>query len=88
MKKWPVRLTIGAKTLELGDGEFILEGLESQGVEMSADCRNGVCGACMTRCTGKVEWATDSHCLSEDMIECGYILSCICRIKGPLEIDE
>lgn len=79
---------IGNTTVELNDGDFILEGLESLGVEMSADCRNGVCGACMTRCTGPVEWATSEHCLSEDMIECGYILSCICRVKGPLQIDE
>ncbi len=87
-KTWPVEFLLSGCTLEIEDGAFILEAAEAQGIEMEADCRNGVCGACMSQCEGQVEFATDQHILSDQDISTGRILTCICRVRGPLKLEE
>ena len=86
--KWPIKFTLSERTLELEEGSYILEEAERRGIEMDADCREGVCGTCATRAQGEVEFATDEHCLSKEQREMGWILTCICKVKGPLTLEE
>jgi|GEM_PF-1072957 len=87
-EKFPVHFTLSQKTLELEEGVYLLEEAERNGIEMEADCREGVCGACATKANGRVEFATDQHCLSREQIEAGWILTCISKVKGPITLEE
>ena len=88
MTKVPVTFIYSGQTLELNKGDYILEAAEEAGIEMISDCRNGSCGTCVTMAEGEVEWATSEHCLSDEQVAEGHILTCVCKIKGPLFLEE
>lgn len=88
VKKYPVHFTISQKIVEMEEGSYILEEAEKHGIEMSADCREGVCGACATRAQGSICFATSEHCLSKEQQNLGWILTCICKVQGPITIEE
>ncbi len=75
-------------TVEIPDGAYLLESAEAAGVKMVADCREGLCGVCMTHAKGQVDFATEDHCLSPEQVAKGRILTCIAKVRGPLEIEE
>lgn len=85
---FPVKFKLSERTLDIKKGEYILEAAEEAGIEMEWGCRQGVCGACSTQAVGKVLWPDIDHCLSKKQLEEGWILTCICKVDGPLEIDE
>lgn len=86
--KFPITFIYSGRTIDIDEGEYLLEAAEEAGIEMDSDCRNGSCGTCATIADGIVEWATDEHCLTEEQVESGLILSCICKIAGPLSVEE
>ena len=88
MAKFPITFIYSGKTVEIEEGEYLLEAAEDAGIEMMADCRNGSCGTCSTNADGEVEWATTEHCLSDEQIAEGLILTCVCKVKGPLSLEE
>lgn len=88
INKFPVTFIYSGMTIELEEGEYLLEAAEAAGIEMSSDCRNGSCGTCATMADGIVEWATDQHCLSAEQVANGMILTCVCKVVGPLSIEE
>ena len=88
MCKVPITFIYSGKTVEFEEGDYLLEAAEDAGIEMISDCRNGSCGTCATTAEGEVEWATTDHCLSDEQVAEGLILTCICRVKGPLMLEE
>ncbi|MCJ8346773.1 2Fe-2S iron-sulfur cluster binding domain-containing protein [bacterium] len=74
------------ETFELEEGTYILEGLQKLGMGLPFDCGSGYCGSCLALVQGSVEWASETHCLTQDEIDQGYILPCICKMKEPLKV--
>lgn len=66
------------------DKKTLLEHLESQGVQVEYQCREGYCGSCRLKLVcGKVDWLTQP--LAFHMPD--EILPCCCRAVGEIEID-
>lgn len=86
--RYKVEFTLSNKTIEVEEGAYLLDEAVRAGIEMESDCRQGVCGICITTVRGKVEWATEAHCLGEELTETGHVLSCIARVKSDLKVDE
>ncbi|PCJ21519.1 MAG: hypothetical protein COB02_02685 [Candidatus Cloacimonadota bacterium] len=76
------------ESFELEEGSYILESLQQLGVDLPFDCCSGFCGACLMQVEGDVTWASESHCLTQDEVDKGFILSCICKIKESIKVVE
>lgn len=87
-KKYPVHFTVSDKIIDMAEGAYLLEEAEKNGIEMDADCREGVCGTCATKATGSFCFATTEHCLSPEQQRLGWILTCICKVQGPISVEE
>lgn len=71
-------------------GSSILESAEASGLSLPFGCRQGMCGACKQQMTkGDIirDDQYDDSILSDDERKQGYILCCIARPAGDLELD-
>jgi len=67
------------------NNQSLLEEMESSGLEVEYNCRDGHCGAC--RCelvSGEVEYIG----FAMAFIQPNEILPCICRAKTALKLDK
>ncbi|WP_052675522.1 2Fe-2S iron-sulfur cluster-binding protein [Agrobacterium arsenijevicii] len=68
-------------------GQTILEAAEANGVNLTHSCRAGVCGACKMRAvSGEVEM-DGGHCLSNDDLADGLVLTCVGRARGEVVLS-
>ena len=68
-------------------GKTLLEVAESYGVDIPFGCRQGRCGACVTRLLeGDVEMDIEDGLASSDRAE-GRILMCVARPSGDVRVD-
>ena len=73
------------KTMEVEEGESILEKALDEGMDVPHDCKLGVCMTCPARLiSGSVDQSDGM--LSEDVIERGYALLCVSYPKSDCEI--
>ncbi len=74
-------------SLEVPDGENILQYFEKNGEQLPFSCRNGCC----TTCAVKIIFGTIDQSqgigLSKQMQEKGYGLLCIAIANGPAELE-
>lgn len=71
------------------NGETILESAESNGLTLPFSCRQGICGTCRTiKISGAIQQdGYNDDVLSDDDKKAGYILLCIGKPIGPIEVD-
>ena len=66
----------------------VLEAAESAGLSLPYGCRAGACGACQQKMLkGEVQTDYGSVALTDEDQQEGYILCCVCVVKGDVEID-
>lgn len=67
----------------IGPGERVLAAARRAGLDPPFSCEEGYCSCCMAKLTaGKVEMATND-CLTPDLLEEGWVLTCQSRCLGP-----
>lgn len=67
------------KLINTRTGESVLEALLREGIEVSFNCKAGICHSCMMQ---KIEGylpASSQVDLNQEYIEKGYFLACQCR---------
>lgn len=76
-----------SNTHALNNGGTILECAEKAGLQLEYGCRQGVCGICkLIKRQGTVEHYDDST-LTDDERKRGYILACVAKADGNIEVE-
>ena len=77
-------------TIELGQGQTLLEAALANGIAYPHDCTVGTCASCKTRLKeGRVREATPfGYTLSKEELEAGYILACQAFPRDELTVVE
>jgi p-cymene monooxygenase electron transfer component len=77
-------------TIELGQGQTLLEAALANGIAYPHDCTVGTCASCKTRLKqGKVREATPfGYTLSREELDAGYILACQAFPRDELTVVE
>ena len=77
-------------TIELGQGQTLLEAALAHGIAYPHDCTVGTCASCKTRLKqGKVREATPfGYTLSREELDAGYILACQAFPRDELTVVE
>lgn len=74
------------ETLEVAEDQTILEVALEQGIELSHDCKMGVCMTCPAKLvSGRVDQTAGM--LDEDVQEKGYALLCVAQPQSDCEVQ-
>ncbi|HEU5073328.1 MAG TPA: 2Fe-2S iron-sulfur cluster binding domain-containing protein [Polyangiaceae bacterium] len=76
------------RSLELRDGESVLECLERSGEQIPSSCRSGVCQSCLMRATSGEVPPESQRGLKQTLVSHGYLLACACRPTSDLELTD
>lgn len=72
-------------TIEVGEGQSLLQSLLDNGITMDYSCEGGVCGTCVVPLvSGEVEHL-DEFLMDDEMDS--QIITCVSRGEGEIEID-
>ena len=74
-------------SMDVPDGENILQYFESHGEKLPFSCRNGCCTTCSVRITSGTFNQTEGIGLSKQMQDNGYGLLCIAKASAPAEME-
>lgn len=75
------------QTINVEEGEYIIEAAEKQGVEMPYSCRAGTCSTCLGRLLSGQITQPEQKTLDEEQLSKGYILTCVSQPLSDLEIE-
>lgn len=79
-------ITFEGSTIELAEGETVLDGLLRQGRAVAYGCRSGVCQACMLEVAGETDVTAAQRGLTAAQKRLRYFLSCQCRPTADLDV--
>ena len=72
-------------TIEVGEGQSLLQSLLDNGISMDYSCEGGVCGTCVVPLvSGEVEHMDEF--LMDDEMDSQFI-TCVSRGEGEIQID-
>lgn len=76
------------RSLELRDGESVLECLERCGERVPSSCRSGVCQSCLMQATAGDVPPESQKGLKATLVSRGFLLACTCRPTSDLELRD
>ena len=76
------------RSLDLYDGESVLECLERSGEQIPSSCRSGVCQSCLMQATSGDVPPESQKGLKPALASRGYLLACACRPTTDLELTH
>lgn len=74
-------------TRTVPEDNYILQSLESEGVELPFSCRNGACTACAVRVISGDLYQPEAMGLSPDLQKEGYALLCVSYPRSNLVVE-
>ena len=78
------RIAFAEHSVQVREGETVLDALLRQGVDVPFSCKGGSCLTCLMQCTEGQVAASAQAGLSEDLQRKHYLLPCQCRPVGDL----
>ena len=79
-------ITFQGKTYSCSSSELLLDGINSQGGNLSYGCRGGLCQACMVKAIKGAPPVAAQAGIKPALQEKGYFLSCLCKPESDMEI--
>jgi len=76
------------RSLDLRDGESVLECLERSGEQIPSSCRSGVCQSCLMQATSGDVPPESQKGLKPTLASRGYLLACACRPTTDLDLAD
>lgn len=81
-------MTVGDRSVAIGEGQTVLEALESEQLPIFAACRSGVCGSCRCKSSDPTKvTSTAALALPPEDVEQGYFLACASTLSGDVEVS-
>lgn len=81
-----MHVRFAGRSLEVLSGETVLECIERHGLAVPSFCRSGICQSCMVKATAGHIPAAAQLGLKLAWKQQGYLLACVCRPVGDLDI--
>ncbi|MCB9744350.1 MAG: 2Fe-2S iron-sulfur cluster binding domain-containing protein [Alphaproteobacteria bacterium] len=71
-------------TIQVFEGEFVLDAADREGLDLPYSCRNGGCTVCTGRLIeGEARMSDDQYTLEEEHVAAGFRLLCCAEVRGP-----
>lgn len=80
------RVTFKEQSIDLADGESILDGLARQNITIPSSCRSGACQSCLMRATDGSAPPASQTALKPTQRERGFFLACQCIPQSNLTV--
>lgn len=74
-------------TLQVPDNRYILQSVETQGIELPFSCRNGACTTCAVRVLSGDIYQPEAMGLSLELQSQGYALLCVSYPRSDLAVE-
>merc|ERR1712087_336228 len=87
-RAYKVEITHDGKTtqVDVDEDEYILDAVENAGIDVTYDCRMGVCMTCPAKlCSGEVDQSEGM--ISDDVAEKGFVLMCVAKCQSDCTIE-
>jgi len=75
------------RLVQASGNQTLLEAAQDAGIALPFSCAMGGCAECKTRVLCGDTVMMEPNCLSDEEHEQGWVLACVCKPRGAVELD-